>query len=94
MTSREKMPDALPETVVLEIWGEIIGDKVDPIIMRAIKNHDVVPTKDSFDDFAQAAMEYPHFASAADIARALNISQRHASEAVARVRMKARSNRR
>lgn len=89
----KRLPPSLPPEVVDQIWREILDEETNKSLQAAIKADCVVFTKKTLLDFAQAAMEYPHFASAAEIAAALKIGQTQSYAIVSEIKLNARSTR-
>lgn len=89
----QRMPKALPDLVVCQIWHEILGNEFDKAAMGLIVGGMLRPEKDLQLSFVQAAMEYPHFANALELARAIYITPGVAAKLMDTVKRKARKER-
>ncbi len=91
--SYKALPPSLPPEVIKSIWAEILPSELDPKVVDAVHAGLVTPSKDWSAQFAQAAMEFPHFANTKEIARALGLNADAAYALVAKVKRQARENR-
>ena len=90
----QRMPPALPPEIIDQIWCEIIPGEESAGVRTAFIKGDALPSDQLKRDFAQAAMEYPHFATIPDIQQALGISVWSAMKITQDVKRKARETRR
>lgn len=81
---------ALPENVVRDICDEI---DLSWYVVVASKNGHAKIERPKLLEFVQAAMEYPHFASTTEIARALHLSKPRVYRCVKTVKDTARKTR-
>lgn len=96
MSNRKRVPPALPENVVSQIWDELQSSDFSDIskeVFALCRSGRVGMTSAMLEAFCQAAMEHPHFAAPRDVVAVLNVPRCSIADAFEKVRLKARSNR-
>tara|TARA_R100001086_G_C11787453_1_gene245319 strand:+ start:379 stop:666 length:288 start_codon:yes stop_codon:yes gene_type:complete len=92
--SKTPLPPALPPDVTKQIWQEVLPNDMPKVILDRILDKTVIPTDAYIESFVQGAMEYPHFATSPEIAKALGMDATRANWIVRKIRRAARENRR